>query len=317
MLRYQADRRSVLFMLLATGLLVYQWLSPEFHWYLYACTVILAHPIYAMVHNHLHVPIWKSKAMNVLQDYWLTVFYGYPVFAWISTHVMNHHVLNNRPGDDSATWQHTEANNFWSLARYPGVSGGVQQKVNVRFIQNLWKTNRSRALYFISQAAVLLAFNVTALILNWQKALYLVLLPQQISLIGVLMVNYVQHVHADEESHWNHSRNFVGRFENWFMLNNGYHTIHHEKPLQHWSLNDQAHEKIKDHITPHLNEPSMVWFFIRAYVLSLVMPKYRTRSMRLDRIAQERAVANQGVPTPDTRHVPLSVSRATRGLSGV
>jgi hypothetical protein len=56
----------------------------------------------------------------------------------------------------------------------------------------------------------------------------------QVSLFAVLIFNYVQHVHADEESRYNHSRNFTGLL-NAMLFNNGYHTIHHEHPGVHWN----------------------------------------------------------------------------------
>jgi beta-carotene hydroxylase len=110
----------------------------------------------------------------------------------------------------------------------------------------------------------------------------------------VLIFNYIQHVHADEESQWNHSRNFVGWALNWFLLNNGYHTIHHEKPGLHWSLVPQEHAKIAHQVDPALFERSFWWYMIRVYLLGIFVPRFRTRSMRLARLqaqAQERASA--------------------------
>lgn len=287
LLRHKADRRAVFFMVIATSLLVIQWMSDSFSWPLFLGSCFMANMVFAMVHNHLHIPMWKNSTLNKLQDYWLTLFYGYPVFAWISTHVMNHHVLNNKPGDDSATWQHTENNNLFSILAYPAVSGGAQQKVNIRFIKKLWNKDRKLALYYLSQAGVLIVFVVGALILDWKKALLYVVIPQQISLNSVLMINYIQHVHADELSKWDHSRNFVGKITNWFMLNNGFHTIHHEKPLQHWSLNAKGHEAIATNINPLLNEKSLSWYLFRVYFLGIFFKQFRTNSMRLARIEKE------------------------------
>jgi fatty acid desaturase len=105
----------------------------------------------------------------------------------------------------------------------------------------------------------------------------------------VLIFNYVQHVHADEESEWNHSRNFTGKFMNFFLLNNGYHTVHHESPGLHWSETPAEHEKIKDNIDQRLEEKSFWWMIIRVYILGLFSERFRTDSMRLERMRQEEA----------------------------
>jgi hypothetical protein len=52
------------------------------------------------------------------------------------------------------------------------------------------------------------------------------------------------------------------------MCNNGYHTIHHNKAGLHWSKLDAAHdEEVKPRIDPSLDEPSMVWYLLRTYLL--------------------------------------------------
>jgi len=133
---------------------------------------------------------------------------------------------------------------------------------------------------------VLLLWVAAALILDWEKALLFVIIPQQVSLFSVLIFNYVQHVHANEESEWNHSRNFTG-FLNFLLFNNGYHTIHHHKAGLHWSKVPEAHKEIEKNIDPDLLEKSFWWYIFRSYILSLFIPKFRTISMRLERKKKE------------------------------
>ncbi len=132
----------------------------------------------------------------------------------------------------------------------------------------------------------LLLWILAALLLDWQKALLFVIIPQQVSLFSVLVFNYVQHVHANEESEWNHSRNFTG-FLNFLLFNNGYHTIHHHKAGLHWSTVPEAHKEIEHNIDHVLLERSFWWFILRSYFLSIFIPKFRTNSMRLNRLREE------------------------------
>src|ERR1039457_5350057 len=125
--------------------------------------------------------------------------------------------------------------------------------------------NKEKFYLSLSQYAILISWVAAAFILDWHKALLFVIIPQQVSLFSVLIFNYVQHVHADEESEWNHSRNFVG-FLNTVLFNNGYHTVHHEKAGMHWSKAREAHAKIASKISPDLQQSGFWSFLAKSYV---------------------------------------------------
>ena len=289
MLRHAADWRSVAYMIITTSLLVWLWNGEAFNPWVYVVFLHFSVAVSVMAHNHNHLSVWKSKAMNRFHDYWLTVFYGFPVFGWIPTHNLNHHKFTNRDGDYTQTFRYSEKNNLVTLLTYPSVSSYHQQKPIGDFLKRSWAKNRSRFWWAISQYVVLISWIVAAMILDWKKGLLYVVVPQQVSLFSVLVFNYLQHVHADEESEWNHSRNIVGPLMNLFLFNNGYHTIHHMKPGLHWSKTPEAHAEIAHHIDPRLNEKSIYWLVIRTYLLAPFIPALRRPSMRLQRMAAEAA----------------------------
>ncbi|MGH9826826.1 MAG: fatty acid desaturase family protein, partial [Blastocatellia bacterium] len=236
-----------------------------------------------VTHNHNHLSLWRSRALNQLTDYWLTIFYGFPVFAWIPTHNMNHHSLNNREGDYTITYRLTEKNHLAMLVSYPAVSSLFQQKPIRDYLKKQRQINRSRFYFSISQYLVLGAYLAAVLLWDWKKALLFVLIPQQVSLFSVLLFNYVQHVHADEESEINHSRNFVGGL-NKLLFNNGYHTVHHDKAGLHWSMLPEAHAKVAHLIDPRYNERSFWWYIVRVYFLAPFVPRFRTVAPRQQRM---------------------------------
>ncbi|MEM1418290.1 MAG: fatty acid desaturase [Myxococcota bacterium] len=285
MLRYAADLRTVAYMIVTSALLVWQWQAESFNPWVYVAYLHLSVAVTVISHNHNHLSIWKSKVMNRFQDYWLTVFYGFPVFGWIPTHNLNHHKFTNRDGDYTQTFRYTEKNNLFTLLTYPSVSSFHQQKPIKDYLAKARKNNRSRFWWAISQYVVLVAWIAGALFLDWRKGLLYVVVPQQVALFAVLAFNYLQHVHANEESEFDHSRNIVGPLMNLFLFNNGYHTIHHMKPGLHWSKTPEAHAKIADKIDPRLNEPSFWWLVIRTYLLAPFIPAFRSKSMRLERMA--------------------------------
>ncbi len=288
MLRYNADIRTLAYMAVTTALLVVQWSLPAMNPFLFALGMYMAVTVAVIAHNHNHLPIWRSKTLNTLTDYWLTLFYGFPAFAWIPTHNKNHHALNNRAGDYTITYRVSEKNNLFTLLIYPTISSYFQQRPIRDYLKGLWRTNRREFYLAVFQYVALFAFVGGALLIDWEKALLYIIIPQQFGLFSVLVFNYVQHVHAEEESEWNHSRNFLG-FLNKMLFNNGYHTVHHQRAGVHWSLLPEAHAKVHHLIDPSLNERSFWWYIIRVYLLAPIVPAFRTKSMRLARLRAAKA----------------------------
>lgn len=299
MLRYIADIKTIIFLVATTGLIYLNWIQESINWWFWGALMFLSVSVTTITHNHNHLRIWKSKAMNRFQDYWLTVLYGFPVFAWIPTHNKNHHKFNNRRGDYTITYRFSEKNNLLTLLTYPTISSYYQQHSIRDYLKTLWKRRRSEFFWCISQYVILAAWIVGFLLIDWKKALLYIVIPQQFALFSVLIFNYLQHVHADEESEWDHSRNVEGKVFNFFVFNNGYHTVHHNQPGLHWSKAPEAHAEIADEVDPALNETSFWWLLFRVYILGLFIPRFRTQSMRLARI--ERENANQHVEDDGTR----------------
>lgn len=287
MLRYKADIKTIIYMIITSAVLIIQWQFTGVSPLIYTVYLFLSVSVAVITHNHNHVKIWKSKVMNTLTDWWLTVFYGFPVFAWIPTHNKNHHKMNNRIGDYTITYRFSEKNNLATLLSYPTISGFYQQKAIRNYLKDLYHVSKSRFFLTVSQYLILILWIGAALLVDWRKAILFVIIPQQVSLFSVLIFNYVQHVHANEESEYNHSRNFTG-FLNFLLFNNGYHTIHHETAGLHWSKTPAEHKKIEHLIDSSLIERSFWWFIFRNYFLGLFIKRFKTDSMRLRRIEDEK-----------------------------
>ncbi len=287
MLKYKADIRTLCYMVVTTATLIIQWSLPSFNIFLFLLSLYLAVATAVIAHNHNHVSIWKAKWLNVLTDYWLTLFYGFPAFGWIPTHNKNHHKLNNKDGDYTITYRYSEKNNLITLLSYPTISSYFQQTPIYAYLGELRRTNKTDFFLYLMQYVVLAAYVIGLLLIDWQKALLFVVVPQQFALYMIMIFNYVQHVHADEESEYSHSRNFLG-WTNQMLFNNGYHTIHHIRASIHWSELPEAHKKIEHLIDPSLNESGFWSYMFRNYILGLFAKSKRTKSMRLARLAQAK-----------------------------
>ena len=289
MLRYKADLRSLTFMFVTAAMLVLLWqygseMSRPLWIFCYVIQLLMAVIVSTIVHNHQHLAMWTVKWLNVFTDNFLTVFYGFPVFAWIPTHNSNHHVHINKEPDYTKTYMASEKNNLITLLTYPSLSGFKQQKAVGTYFTGLYKENRRKFYFHLLQVVSLVLWIGVALLIDWKKALLYVVIPQQVSLFTVLIFNYIQHIHADEESDFNHSRNMTGKLLNFFLLNNGLHTAHHISPGIHWSRLREKHDQIAPKIDPRLNEENFAWYLFRVYILGLFIPSCRTDNMRMERM---------------------------------
>jgi fatty acid desaturase len=251
---------------------------------IYALQLLAAVTVSVMTHNHKHLAMWKSNIMNIITDNWLTVFYGFPVFAWIPTHMINHHTHINTEEDYTRTYRFTDKNNLFTLLTYPSVSGYFQQQAVFKYFKETWATDREKFFLNALQVFSLLVWVSVAFIVDWKKALIFVIIPQQVSLYTVLVFNYLQHVHTDEKTRYNNSRNMTGWLLNFILINNGYHTAHHLFAGIHWSKLPAKHREIESKIHPSLNENNFGWYLLRTYVLGIVIPSFRSQSMRVARI---------------------------------
>ena len=113
------DYRTLLWaMVLTPALVVTHFLYPKLNWLLLPASCYFAIAAGVIAHNHMHRPTLRSKWANELFSCVLSVFYGYPIFAWLPTHNLNHHRLVNRRGDATITWRYTNQHNAWVAGTY-------------------------------------------------------------------------------------------------------------------------------------------------------------------------------------------------------
>lgn len=289
MLRYKADRRTLLWMLVfSPGLVILQYVRPELVPYLCWLSFYFAISAAVIAHNHQHCPTFKDKRANTLFSYWISIIYGFPTFAWIPTHNLNHHKFVNKPGDATITWRFTNSHNYLVAASYFFVSSYYQSGPIKEFLARVKKKNPRKYLGFISQYFVVYGSHLAlaALAIHLQgvrQGLWLYALtvgfPSFVALWTVMTFNYDQHAHTDPWSDYNHSRNFTGTLVNFFLFNNGLHTVHHEKADLHWSLAKEEHKKIEAYIDPSLKQRSLWWYWFKQYVLAPFVPSLGTKQL--------------------------------------
>jgi len=265
MLRYSADRRTVLY-LIATALLAgVNWYVGRVEPVLYGLQLFMFFTAAVISHNHNHLAIWKSRTANLLTSYFISLFYGHPSIGWVPTHNQVHHRLNNKPGDSSRSPKIFKGNHLLSLLVYPAATGIAQTRDIQLYLKELYGRDRSAFYRAISEYAVFFGAMIALFIIDWRRALVFVLVPQQVALFAIQVVNYLQHVETDAYSEWNHSRNFVSPLLNAILFNNGYHAVHHYKPGVHWSQAWKLHAQYESRIDRSLLVPSLFGYLGYTY----------------------------------------------------
>jgi beta-carotene hydroxylase len=283
-LKYRADWRTLLWTAIGPAIVGLQYARPALVPYLWWVSCYFALSFGVIAHNHNHCPTFRSRQANDWFGGWLSIFYGYPTFAWIPTHNLNHHRYVNTDGDATITWRFTNRHNLWVAATYFFVSSYYQSGPIKGFIRKARATNRPLYRRILRQYAIWVSGNV--LLLGTAIALHglahgalvfvaTVAFPEFFALWTIMLFNYDQHVHTDPWSQ-NHSRSFVGRSVNFFLFNNGLHAAHHENPGEHWSRLPAVHARIAAQIDPSLLQRSLWWYWVRQYLLTPFFPRLGT-----------------------------------------
>jgi fatty acid desaturase len=261
-----------------------------------------------VIHNHLHQGAFNSRRLNLVFRILLSFGALYPASANVPSHNLVHHHFDDDGQPDWAAPENVSFKwNLLNLLHFPNVAGpntfaGVQR----------WAAVGNRK-DFTRQYTIenVFAFGLTgaALLYDFWTALFFLVIPQLYGARCILRINLIQHDGCDIGSEWNHSRNFVGRAFNWIMCNNGYHTIHHNRAGLHWSVLHEHHAKeVVPRIDASLDEPSMVLYLLRTYVLHLFRPAKR------DVAAAERAAAKSELASRELRKAQAEASERAERL---
>ncbi len=265
-----------------------QYLRPALIPYLAPVLFYLALCAGVFAHNHNHCPTFTSRRMNRLYGLWLSLFYGYPVFAWIPTHNLNHHKFVNGVGDATITWRHSNRHMLPVAATYFFVSSYWQSDPIKDYIRKARHDNpklfREIILQYVIWAGAAVALLVTAVALHGARRGVGVWLaasvgPALFALWTIMLFNYEQHVHADPGSTHNHSRSWTNPLLNFLLFNNGFHAAHHENSGTHWSELPRLHKALEPSIDPALVEYSLWWYFAKNYLLAPFAPRFGTKQI--------------------------------------
>lgn len=271
MLRFNADRRSLFFVLVYFCLLIGQWaLEPRSLWLrvgLFLATCFFSFFGAVITHNTIHAPVFRSKSVNRVFQVILSLTYGSPVSSFVPGHNLSHHKFTQTEKDVMRTTKVRHDSNLLNMLEFvPRVAIAILRNDAV-YVSAMKNHHRTWYRQFRLEQAVVLGVTALLFLLDWKKAIVLWMIPHLYAAWGIIGMNYLQHDGCDAMHTYNHSRNFVGRWVNWWTFNNGYHGIHHKMPGLHWSLLPSEHAlQIAPFIDPRLDEKSLFTYMVRTFL---------------------------------------------------
>src|SRR6187431_2699159 len=197
--RIAADYRTLLWVMIAPALVALQFARPALVPYLWWVSAYFALACGVIAHNHNHCPTFKGKLQNQIFGNWISIFYGYPTFAWIPTHNLNHHKYVNKAGDATITWRYSNKHNFIIASTYFFVSAYFQGIPTKEFLQRAKEKapdqyRRYMWQYVIAYGTHLVMAALAVFLHGWKVGLPLYLFtmgfPAVVALWTVMTFNY-------------------------------------------------------------------------------------------------------------------------------
>jgi fatty acid desaturase len=288
-MRNWRDLQSIFYLIALPIIVWWQWYF-GFSWWLYLAELFLTLGVGVIHHNHSHLRIWKYKTLNRFTDLWVTLLQGHPTFVFHAAHVGNHHRYRHGEQDLARTYRFTtygaqgDNNHLLGYLLHPIQAVCVLYPLFIKTLLRYHSQYKSYFYYCVLQYAIVLGSWLVLMLINWEKWLILVLIPQLHGLHWLLATNYLQHAHADGSAssgtikNYNYARNFYGLL-NPLLFNIGLHTAHHEQSRAHWSQLPSLNDHYKNLVAPQLQERSLFGYMLRVFIMGIFCARFRTQTL--------------------------------------
>jgi fatty acid desaturase len=241
---------------------------PASMWFpLFAVLFALTYSVNTINHNVIHLPISSRPRVNRFFECWISVLQGHSSHRIWVPHCLNHHIHFR----DEKDWMRPDlagaGPGLVQILRYIGRSlslGPLQDRTPPP--PPLSKSVQAAIAF---EQKLILAVWIILALCDWKVFLVFTFASQFVAVCTLMGMNLLQHEHCDLGSEKNHSRNFTGRFANWFLFNGGFHSAHHLRPTAHWSEMPDIHRReIAPGLAPELDQRSLFLFLMKNYLFA-------------------------------------------------
>ena len=185
---------------------------------------------------HTHRPLFTSARMNRVVDFLCCLPGGLTGADMREVHVLNHHRFNDGPRDVTSTANYERGlRAVWYWITYSPI-------IHLHTIRTVFAANpsvdrrRRRHQYLVDVTLLLVLIGVTVYFTDTNRFLLFQVVPFVATQVNAGYFAWLTHAPArvfdDDPSK---SINTVGNVLNFFIFNQGYHSVHHRYPGIHWS----------------------------------------------------------------------------------
>lgn len=189
-----------------------------------------------VLHMHTHRPLFVSKRLNRVVDLFCCMPALLTAAEMREVHILNHHRYNDGPGDVTSTeGRERGLGAIWYWIRY----GTIVKRHTIRtiFAADATAKQRIRRHQFVFDLTIVLAL----VALTWYAAggarfALFYWIPFAVTQVNSGYFAWLTHAPARGfEDDPSKSLNTAGNWLNFFIFNQGYHSVHHRYPGIHWS----------------------------------------------------------------------------------
>ncbi len=149
-LRHRADVKTLVWAIgLMPSVVALTFVFPRLAGWLFPLSAYATFTAAVIAHNHNHCPTFIERRANALFASWISIFYGFPTYAWIPTHNENHHRFCGADGDAtvrararasetrSASRRHTSSGRRTARLRFSRATARVYASLVARLARHL------------------------------------------------------------------------------------------------------------------------------------------------------------------------------------
>src|SRR5690606_13002891 len=145
------------------------------------------------------------------------------VSAFVPGHNLSHHKHTQTRRDVMRTTKVRHGWNILNMVEFaPRVAVAIMRN-DAAYVGAMKGQHKKWFQRYRIEASFVWGITLLLFVIDWKKALLYWFIPHLYAAWGIISINYLQHDGCDPDHRYNHSRNFVGKFVNWWSFNNGFH----------------------------------------------------------------------------------------------
>lgn len=197
---------------------------------------LLSNWIHLVEHNHVHVPVFRSKRANEVFSWVLSLGTGIPVEGYRYHHVEVHHRYSGTARDWTSPFAYRRSRFPDRPVRLPWYVATYMARAWRRGVPVMWQRRGTEQGMRFWRSIVVMAATSTALgIAQPRSFLLFFVVPWLGNALAPALMNWRHHRGCDHATKFTSANVNLGVFSRTLGFNIGYHSVHHAHPGLHWS----------------------------------------------------------------------------------